>query len=336
MFPLSKSCTTVRSGPARDGDEAAIATPGRHRDDGGDDDPARGDAFARDGLYALAESARERGRRSGIEAKRAGRRPRGHEEAPERVRLDVGARREALHEDERGQPAPQERGAAAALLGGWLAAFLVVKGFSERATIESGSFWRLLMPAWPAYLLLFAAIPLLVPTLARRLGQRVEPVTSERVSTRWIVIAAVATVLVPGVAIAASSPLSKMQAQDRTVVQNFPSGNILTPVDRSVQLDVRRNGSATKLTWSGGSWNAKTFYRVYRHDGPGDDTICLVSSSVGLVLHPLRRTDRDHPRSVVRRPGALRRPRPTGSGSGRTGSTTPRPATCSRSALRWA
>src|SRR5262249_54789890 len=40
----------------------------------------------------------------------------------------------------------------AALLGGWLGAFLVVKGFSEFASIESGSFWRLLMPAWPAYL----------------------------------------------------------------------------------------------------------------------------------------------------------------------------------------
>ena len=62
------------------------------------------------------------------------------------------------------------RGPIAALLAGWLAAFLVVKGFSPRATIESGSFWRLLMPAWPAYLLLFASIPLLVPTLARRLG----------------------------------------------------------------------------------------------------------------------------------------------------------------------
>ena len=64
------------------------------------------------------------------------------------------------------------RGPIAALLAGWLAAFLVVKGFSPRATIESGSFWRLLMPAWPAYLLLFASIPLLVPTLARRLGDR--------------------------------------------------------------------------------------------------------------------------------------------------------------------
>ena len=62
-------------------------------------------------------------------------------------------------------------GAIAALLAGWLAAFLVVKGFSPRADIQANSFWRLLMPAWPAYLLLFAAIPLLVPTLARRLGE---------------------------------------------------------------------------------------------------------------------------------------------------------------------
>ena len=61
----------------------------------------------------------------------------------------------------------------AALLAGWLGAFLVVKGFSPRADIQANTFWRLLMPAWPAYLLLFASIPLLVPTLARRLGDRV-------------------------------------------------------------------------------------------------------------------------------------------------------------------
>ena len=67
------------------------------------------------------------------------------------------------------------RGAIAALLAGWLGAFLLVKGFSPRADIQANTFWRLLMPAWPAYLLLFAAIPLLVPTFARRLGGRLEP-----------------------------------------------------------------------------------------------------------------------------------------------------------------
>jgi hypothetical protein len=173
------------------------------------------------------------------------------------------------------------RGPIAALLGGWLAAFIVVKGFSERASVEAGSFWRLLMPAWPAYLLLFAAIPLLVPTLPRRLGERVEPVTSRPISRRWIVVAAVATVLVPGLAIAASTPLSRQQAQERTVVQDFPSGNILTPVDTDIRLNVERDGPARKLTWTGGGpWRAKVFYRVFRFDKAGGDTVCFLSGGV--------------------------------------------------------
>jgi hypothetical protein len=171
------------------------------------------------------------------------------------------------------------RGAVAALLGGWLAAFLVVKGFSPLASIESGSFWRLLMPAWPAYLLLFASIPLLVPTLPRRLGARVAPVTSRPVASHWIAVAAIATVLVPGVAIAASSALD--ETQQKTVVQDFESGNILTPVDDGLRLDAKQEGAARRLTWTDrGPWRSDVFYRVYRHDGPGDDTICLRSGNV--------------------------------------------------------
>jgi hypothetical protein len=170
------------------------------------------------------------------------------------------------------------RGPIAALLGGWLAAFLVVKGFSPRATIESGSFWRLLMPAWPAYLILFASIPLLVPTLAKRLGSRVRPTESSTVRGHWIAVAAVATVLVPGVAIAASSPLTLDRAEQQTVVQDFESGNILTPVDDSVALDVQGEGSLRRLSWtSGGPWRADVFYRVYRRDGDGNDTVCFKS-----------------------------------------------------------
>jgi hypothetical protein len=171
------------------------------------------------------------------------------------------------------------RGAIAALLGGWLAAFLVVKGFSTRATIESGSFWRLLMPAWPAYLLLLASIPVLVPTLARRLGDRLQPPPSSNVSLRWIVAVALGTVAIPAVAIAASSPLGPPPI--KAVVQDFSSGNILTPVDDEVELRVERAGAGRQLTWTaGGPWRADVFYRVYRHDGPGEDTQCLRSGGV--------------------------------------------------------
>src|SRR4029450_230134 len=84
---------------------------------------------------------------------------------------------------------------------------------------------------------------------------------------------AVAAVLVPGLAVAASSPLGEREAQTKTVVQEL-GGNILTPVDDSVRLEVRQAGSSRRLDWtSGGSWRADVFYRGYRHDGPGDDTL---------------------------------------------------------------
>ena len=156
------------------------------------------------------------------------------------------------------------RGAIAALLAGWLGAFLVVKGFSPRADIQTGSFWRLLMPAWPAYLLLLAAIPLLVPTLARRLGERLRAPSSRPVALRWIAVAAAVTVLVPAAAIAASSPL---QGPEHALTQDDAGNFILTPVDENVELRVERETDRNRLTWEDDPWRAEVFYRVYRSDG---------------------------------------------------------------------
>ena len=161
------------------------------------------------------------------------------------------------------------RGAVAALLAGWLAAFLVVKGFSPRATIESGSFWRLLMPAWPTYLLLLASIPLLVPTLARRLGERMRAPAAPPVARRWIVVVAVLTVLVPASAIAMSSPL---EGPALALTQDDAGNFILTSVDESVDLRVERGLEGNRLTWDDGPWRANVFYRVYRSEG--DDSEC--------------------------------------------------------------
>jgi hypothetical protein len=156
------------------------------------------------------------------------------------------------------------RGAIAALLAGWLAAFLVVKGFSVRADIQANTFWRLLMPAWPAYLLLLASIPLLVPTLARRLGHRVEPPRTSPVAARWLVVAAVASVAVPAVAIAASSPST---GPDRAVMQDDAGNFILTSIDEDVELEIEETPQGRLLRWTdGGPWRADVFYRVYRSE----------------------------------------------------------------------
>jgi hypothetical protein len=159
------------------------------------------------------------------------------------------------------------RGPIAALLAGWLAAFLVVKGFSPRATIDSGSFWRLLMPAWPAYLLLFASIPLLVPTLVRRLGDRTARLPS-RQAPRWsLAVAAALVVALPAVAIAAASPLD---GPELALTQDDQGNFILTSIDESVELQAARTAEGVRLTWSDDPWRANVFYRVYRAEGPTD------------------------------------------------------------------
>jgi hypothetical protein len=164
------------------------------------------------------------------------------------------------------------RGALAALLGGWLGAFLLVKGLSTRADIQANTFWRLLLPAWPAYLLLFASIPLLVPTLARRLGDRVRSPAVTPIARRWIAVVAVATVAIPAVAIAASSPL---EGPELAVVQDDGVNTILTSVDDTVELRVERIDGGQRLTWTDDSWRANVFYRVYRAEGA--DVECLNS-----------------------------------------------------------
>ena len=169
----------------------------------------------------------------------------------------------------------------AALLAGWLAAFIVVKGFSTRASIEANTFWRLLMPAWPAYLLLFASIPLLVPTLARRLGARIEAPKASPVRVRWIVVAAVLGVAIPTVATAAADP---MEIPTPAIAQpTATETTILTPIEDELTPDAERDGAAVRLTWSDRPWRGTVFYRVYRADEGDSDLGCVISSQVAIT-----------------------------------------------------
>jgi len=171
------------------------------------------------------------------------------------------------------------RSPIAALLAGWLGAFILVKGFSDRADIQENTFWRLLMPAWPAYLLLFASIPLLVPGLAKRLGRRLEPPPHSRIAPRWVVVTVVVTLLVPALATAASSQLHPPSPP--ALVQDLGSSTILTPVDASLRLEVVPEGTGNDLRWTvDDSWRANVFYRVYRAAGTGTDTLCVTAANV--------------------------------------------------------
>ena len=90
---------------------------------------------------------------------------------------------------------------AAALAGGWIAVAAVI-GVATPMSFDGGRFFIDLVPAWPAYALLVAAIPALVPTLVARLGPRLQGESqSTRVSRTAV---SVLVVLVLAVAVLAS------------------------------------------------------------------------------------------------------------------------------------
>lgn len=63
----------------------------------------------------------------------------------------------------------------AAGLGAWLGGYVAFRAASPGVGFDDGELFRALLPALPAYVLLLAALPLLVPTLASRLGPLARP-----------------------------------------------------------------------------------------------------------------------------------------------------------------
>jgi hypothetical protein len=174
------------------------------------------------------------------------------------------------------------RGALAGLLVGWLGAFILVKGFNENADIQANTFWRLLMPAWPAYLLLFASIPLLVPRLAHKLGPRVAPSTAGGLRARWAAVAFAVAIALPTAAIAAST---RIQPPTPAIVPITQSGEILTPVDDDIAVTAEATGDTLRLTWGDGPWNAEVFYRVYSSTRPEGDLQCATSNGAAWTCY---------------------------------------------------
>jgi hypothetical protein len=177
---------------------------------------------------------------------------------------------------------------AAGLLLTWLAAYVVFKGSAPVASVETGSFWRILMPAFPAFFVLAAAIPLLIPTLERRLGRRLARPPAHP-APRWAVAAAAVVLgLVPLAVVAVARPV---RGPELAVTVN----EILVPVDgEAVDLQTSRDGIGQRLTWRTPTKLARVFYRVYRTQGPGADTYCFETGATQCKLSMIElQTTRD-------------------------------------------
>ena len=134
----------------------------------------------------------------------------------------------------------------AALIGAWLAGFLVVKGTAHQSNVEDASFWRLMMPSFPAFVFLVASVPMLVPKLGAALASRfpASSVRRPRRLERLIVASAVVFILVPAVVLAAT----RVQVGPTTVKDDAEQTSI--PVGGALDLSARRSGGRTLLSWT--------------------------------------------------------------------------------------
>jgi hypothetical protein len=133
----------------------------------------------------------------------------------------------------------------AVFLATWLGAFFLIKGSSEAVNVETGSIWRLLMPAFPAYFLLLASIPLLVPVWGEQIASRF-PVRTRPLRPRSVAfIAAVVVFLAIPLAALAVLPPSK---GDRAA--KLPHQSLFVPHNADFGVTVEAAGDRVRLRWN--------------------------------------------------------------------------------------
>ena len=178
----------------------------------------------------------------------------------------------------------------------WFWLYFVIKGSDSVSSVDSGSFWRLLLPAIPPLVVMVACLPVLVPRYGAALAERFPPATPRVPGRRVLIAAAVLFSLVP---LAAAAALRPIGGQGRSILVR----NIAIPVDAGIGLEARVEGGAVHLSWNpSGEGSTRVFYRVARAEGDGD-TICRSSGGAANCFYAGRPVATTRETSAVDRPG---------------------------------
>jgi hypothetical protein len=156
-------------------------------------------------------------------------------------------------------------------VGAWFVSFLLLKGTYLNARVEDATFWRLLLPAFPAFVLLVAAVPLLIPGVRLRVPVRRPSRISRRLAIGSATTAFALLVLFPTALIAAADPMHQ------PTVSALQVNATLVPVAPQLDLHASEQSGSVLVSWSPDKpSSSQIFYRVYRTPGSGSSN-CVVT-----------------------------------------------------------
>jgi hypothetical protein len=155
------------------------------------------------------------------------------------------------------------------LVGGTFAAFAIVKGSYPSASIEDGSLFRVMMPAFPAFILLLGCVPVLLPHAPQLLRPwrpgLAEP--SARIRRSLMVGAVVLSAFIPLGAFAAANTGNGAVDAGPIVAGTMP-----VPQNIHLGLAARVSRNRVVLRWNANrSIGGPVFYRIWRGPGKGGD-----------------------------------------------------------------
>ena len=187
---------------------------------------------------------------------------------------------------------------AGVFVGAWFTVFLLLKGTYVNSRVEDATFWRLMMPAFPAFVVLAASLPLLIPSV------RARPSVPRpwSISKRAVVAVAAALVaalsLFPIALVAATKPIRGTDADA------FVLGATLVPTTSAFQPQVRVSGGAVRLQWRPVRSRAgTTTYTIYRRPGPADVACGPIHNAPDLCTLYADRVGTTRTTQFVDRPG---------------------------------
>jgi hypothetical protein len=152
------------------------------------------------------------------------------------------------------------------LVGSWFVVYVLAKATYIPASIDDASFFRIMLPSFPAYLLLIASVVLLVPGARAR----PEPVQPDRPGRRLTIAVVTAFVVFAALPLGVIAAVPRLHDQGHLAVR---APDTLIPVSGTVQAT--RTGNAVRLSWHGlKPGTARTFFHVLRSNQADGSLVC--------------------------------------------------------------